>query len=107
MPDGFERSIDNLKDVHLGEPAKSRCALGVDTPGCISNREIRSWARRIGMLSLRLDPADADALRRKAGGEPFAIEDEEGHRGVIWYHAGDRAAVLAALREVRTSRVKP
>ena len=41
--------IDELVTAHISEPAKRRCDLAKDNPGCLSNAEIRGWRDRIGM----------------------------------------------------------
>ncbi len=44
---------------HLREPALGRCVFGAGTSGCISNAEIRGWAKRTGLANVVA--ADADA----------------------------------------------
>jgi hypothetical protein len=41
--------IDELVTAHISEPAKRRCNLAKDNPGCLSNAEIRGWRDKIGM----------------------------------------------------------
>lgn len=48
---------------HLREPALGRCVFGSATSGCISNGEIRGWAKRTGLANAVT--ADADATRAK------------------------------------------
>lgn len=37
---------------HLREPALGRCVFGAATSGCISNAEIRGWAKRTGLANV-------------------------------------------------------
>lgn len=104
LPVCFEPTVENLIDVHLREPAKSRCALGVETVGCLFNREIRIWGGRVGMYALDLGENGAKTFRKASSARAFAIKDETGQPGVIWYHAGDHDNVMDALCEALPDR---
>ncbi|MEL7027561.1 MAG: hypothetical protein AAGO57_10110, partial [Pseudomonadota bacterium] len=43
------------------EPALGRCSFGAGTSGCISNAEIREWAKRTGLYTIVRANGDAVA----------------------------------------------
>ncbi|MEM6311936.1 MAG: hypothetical protein AAF754_18040 [Pseudomonadota bacterium] len=48
------RGAPDLRDhytIHLRDPASGRCGYGADTPGCVTNAELRDWHARAGLTS--------------------------------------------------------
>lgn len=63
--------VEMFADALLVEGAKSRCAMGTLTPGCLSNGEIDRWRERIGLESRILVNEDRlPILADRAEGKP-------------------------------------
>jgi hypothetical protein len=90
-----KRDVETLVAYYIRDPAKRRCEIGTDNPGCLRNDEIRGWQAKAGMESTVL--RDMEALRAAAGrlasDKSVAFSLEPGYPA-LWYNPAHKAAVM-------------
>jgi hypothetical protein len=47
--DEAARTVDTLVTTHISDPAKQRCSMAKDNPGCLSNAQVHEWRDKVGM----------------------------------------------------------
>jgi len=68
-------TVDTLVTSHISDPAKQRCNIAKDNPGCLSNAEIHDWRDKIGMELLTFTALDErDALAAKLLTRKLTVE---------------------------------
>ena len=90
-----KRDAETLVEYYVRDPAKRRCEIGTDNPGCLRNDEIRGWQAKAGMEVVVL--GDMEALRAAAGrlasDKSVAFSVEPGYPA-LWYNPAHKAAVM-------------
>jgi hypothetical protein len=90
-----KKDVDTMVAYYIRDPAKRRCEMGTDNPGCLRNDEIRGWQAKAGMEAIVL--GDLEALRAAAGrlasDKSVAFSVEPGYPA-LWYNPAHRAEVM-------------
>ncbi|HEY7512353.1 MAG TPA: hypothetical protein VIG50_18990 [Vicinamibacteria bacterium] len=103
-------SAEALVDYYVRDPAKRRCQLGTDDPGCLSNTAIRGWQGKVGMKALKLpDKAALQAVAERLakatlddGATPIQFSEEQ-ESSTLWCNPAHEKQVLEVVRTVTTS----
>jgi hypothetical protein len=105
-----ELSAEALVDYYVRDPAKRRCALGTDDPGCLSNAAIRRWQLKVGMKAVPLpDKAAVQAAAERLakatlddGATPIRFSEEQ-ESSMLWYNPAHEKQVLQVVNALGTS----
>jgi hypothetical protein len=68
-------TIDTLVATHISDPAKKRCNIAKDNPGCLSNAEIHDWGDKVGLEQVTFASIEErDSLAAKLEGRRLQLE---------------------------------
>jgi hypothetical protein len=96
------RDVETMVAYYVRDPAKRRCALGTDSPGCLRNHEIQGWQAKAGMHVIVLKDMQAReaAAARLATVESIEFSVEPGYPA-LWYnprHENEVKNIVSALK---------